>query len=114
MPKLNEDMIHRITNLLRAGNTVEGAAAAAGIARMSYYNWHARGTAEIEEGFLDNDGNPTTIHGQFVRAVERAIAQSPMRPDSPTLRDKPLSKVKQCPGLGHHSKCQRWHYSHPR
>lgn len=62
--KLTPEIQERICQLVRAGNTVEVCAEAAGIAPATYYGWMQQG--------IEGDG----VHGEFRRAVEQARAEA--------------------------------------
>lgn len=67
--KLTDTTRTLITDLLRGGNTNEGACTAAGIAPSTFYSWMERGEADLETGV-------ESIHSEFVEAVTRAIGES--------------------------------------
>lgn len=63
--KLSPELREQIAQLIRAGNTVETAAAAAGLSERSFYSWMERGEAESSGDYVD-----------FRDAVEQARAES--------------------------------------
>jgi hypothetical protein len=66
--KLNAEVSEKICQAIRAGNYMETAAAYAGIAKPTLYNWLKRGRDE-----------PDTIYGALVEAVELAVAEAEVR-----------------------------------
>jgi hypothetical protein len=65
--KLSPEVETRITNLLRVGNTVEIAAAAAGISPETFYDWMRRG---------ERKGSREKKYRDFKAAVEQARAEA--------------------------------------
>lgn len=63
--KLNEDVTHRVTALLRNGNYIATACQVAGISVQSYYAWTERGEADTEQGHA-------TVFAEFAEACARA------------------------------------------
>lgn len=84
--KLNEDLIERITQMVKAGNYIETACAACGINQSSYYNWLRNGQAVIDKWSDDaetwpdvEDGGPTLhdVHCYlFLHEVKKAQAEA--------------------------------------
>jgi hypothetical protein len=66
--KLNAEVSEKICQAIRAGNYMETAAAYAGVAKPTLYNWLKRGRDE-----------PDTIYGALVEAVELAVAEAEVR-----------------------------------
>jgi transposase len=66
--KLNDEVQAIIVGALRAGNYVETAAQAAGITKVTLYEWLKRGEEE-----------PESIYADFANAVEKARAESEQR-----------------------------------
>jgi hypothetical protein len=73
--KLTDDVQHKIVAAIRAGNCADAAAHSGGISEATYYNWLARGGAELahrEEG-----GRPRRREQPYVEfrdAIARASA----------------------------------------
>lgn len=65
--KLTPEVQTQISQLIRAGNTVEVAAAAAGIGEGTFYEWMARG---------DKPGAAHDSFREFRAAIEQARAES--------------------------------------
>lgn len=65
---INAEIIKSITNAMRAGAYIETAVALVGISKSTFYNWCRRGNIE-----------PSTIYGQLLHAVKKALAESEMR-----------------------------------
>lgn len=63
--KLNGEVEHQICQLIRAGNTVETSAEAAGISGATYFNW-------MDKGLQEKEG----IYHDFRIAIERARAEA--------------------------------------
>lgn len=63
--KINTEIEHQICQLIRAGNVIDTAAEAAGIAVSTYFNWMERGLKEKDGPYHD-----------FREAVERARAEA--------------------------------------
>lgn len=67
-PKITEELIERIANLIRGGNYIETAARAAGLPKQTLYEWLKKG---------QKPENP--LYYKFRDAVEMAVAQSEAR-----------------------------------
>jgi transposase len=65
--KLTPEIQEKIVSVIRKGNYIETAAAYAGISKQTLYNWLRTGSRK-----------PTGVYGEFVRAVEQALAESEM------------------------------------
>lgn len=67
-PKLNRELILRITDYLRRGAYVETAVASAGVHKSAYYKWVKKGV-----------GQKIGIHRELVDAIDKAMADAEMR-----------------------------------
>lgn len=67
--KCTQEIIDRITNLLRAGSYIETAASAVGISRPTFQKWLKKGSKE----------GCKNIYGALVCAVEKAVADAQVR-----------------------------------
>lgn len=84
--KLNEETILTVANMVRAGNYIETACAAAGISQGSYYNWIGRGKETIRKHGEDIDQWPSPLQGgpdnydvlcvQFLWVMKQASAEA--------------------------------------
>ncbi len=70
--KLSPELTKRLCALLYAGNYVETAAAACGIAKKTYYDW-------LRKGARDRDARKQTALAKFSHAIEKAMADSEVR-----------------------------------
>lgn len=66
-PEINEELIEKITRVIKAGNYVETAAALNGVCKKTLYNWFRKG----------QKGN--TLYSKLVHAVQQAISESEVR-----------------------------------
>lgn len=65
---INDEIIDRVCNAMRAGAYIETAAAIAGIGKSTLHNWLKKGNQ-----------NPDSIYGRFLSAVEQAMHECVMR-----------------------------------
>lgn len=78
--KLTADIQQKIVSALTAGNYQETAAAYAGVARATFYNWLARGQAERDSIAAGGKPNKSeAAYAEFLDAVESARAQAEIR-----------------------------------
>jgi len=67
--KLNEELIKKICNFIRAGNYIETACQAVGIDPSTFYRWRKKGS-------LEQDSEQDSLILQFCNAVKEAEAES--------------------------------------
>lgn len=67
--KLTKALIEQVANLMRAGNYAETAAAFAGIAKSTLFQW-------LRDGARDSAAGKHTMLAQFSDSVKRAEAQA--------------------------------------
>lgn len=65
--KLTPELQSKIVAFIRAGGYIETAAAAAGISKVTFYEWLKRGAGQAKGSYRD-----------FANAVEKAAAESEM------------------------------------
>lgn len=78
---LTEELQKRITDVIRAGNYIETAAAYAGINKTTLYDWMKRGAAE-QKRVHETGRKPQKKELPFLEfsnAVEKALAESEIR-----------------------------------
>jgi hypothetical protein len=66
--KLTPELAKRILDSIRAGNYLETSAAFAGISKVTLFEWLKRGHTQ-----------KTGIHRDFLRSVEKALAEAEVR-----------------------------------
>lgn len=78
-PKLTPDTIKAIADTIRVGNFLDAAAAHAGVAPSTAYNWQARGRAELARvADIEAEGRKASVRAserlyvEFAEAVENA------------------------------------------
>jgi transposase len=67
--KLNDEIVGRIADAVRAGAYVETAAAFAGINKDTFYAW-------LKRGAKDRERHTTSAHTRFADAIEKAGADA--------------------------------------
>lgn len=79
---LTPERTQKIAELIVAGNDAETAVVASGISTTTYYNWMARGRAEIARMVDTNRSKPKAaeaIFVEFVETIEKARAEAEAR-----------------------------------
>lgn len=70
--KLNEEVIKKAANMIRAGNYQKVVAQALGVSEVTWYNWLKRGKQEANEG-------KDTLRAKFFKEIKRAEAEAIIR-----------------------------------
>jgi transposase len=70
--KLNEEVIKKAANMIRAGNYQKVVAQALGVSEVTWYNWLKRGEQEANEG-------KDTLRAKFFKEIKRAEAEAIIR-----------------------------------
>ena len=78
--KLNSEIQRKIVQTIQAGNYIETAAAYAGIAKSTLYDWLRRGERERQR--IEKGERPTKKEAPFLEfsnAVQKALAEAEVR-----------------------------------
>lgn len=81
-PEISRELIDYIARLVRIGNYIDVACAAAGISRQTYYNWAKRGHREKKRVAADarrSIRQDEALYVNFVDTIEKAVAESEAR-----------------------------------
>lgn len=98
---LNEDMLEKAANELRAGASMATLADCLGVSERVLYNWRAKGEAELqaadEEGEA-GDERDLSLYARFVLTFRQAKGEAIAGAEKRVYQDAPLAWLTKGPG----------------